>query len=86
MLGLPVVCLDLGGVAMMAGPNALVVSSSSSPHDIEAGLARTMDEARRRNSEFRPYLEWTRENYAAFLRRVYRDESEVAWAPTEGKE
>jgi glycosyltransferase involved in cell wall biosynthesis len=64
--GLPVVCLDIGGPPLLAGPNARVVAAGPRVvADLAAALARSLD------APTEPYLRWTPERLADVTAQWY---------------
>jgi glycosyltransferase involved in cell wall biosynthesis len=66
--GLPVVCLDLGGVAQMAGENAVVVAVEPVT-DLGRRLARAVESAS--HLDVQPQKTWTMEKMVALLDQAY---------------
>lgn len=71
--GLPVVCLDLGGVAQMAGENAVVVSVEP-VGDLGWRLAQAVETASR--LDVQPQRTWTMEKMVALLDQAYSSSSD----------
>jgi len=66
--GLPVVCLDLGGVQTMAGENAVVVESKPVV-SIAERIARAIEQTQ--TTAYEPRRDWTMDRLLQKLRRAY---------------
>ncbi|UEL27785.1 glycosyltransferase [Pseudarthrobacter sp. L1SW] len=66
--GLPVVCLNLGGVAQMAGDNAVVVDVEP-VQDLGIRLARAVEGAYKQ--DYMPQRNWTKNSMTSLLKAAY---------------